>query len=161
MADKPSMFRERLDDGPLLARRPMSTDNNLDITPMIDVTFLLLIFFLVAAVPEVQAALDLPSAQHGISVSRHKAAIITVAAGSGSGGVRIVIGEGGAASPLAGSQESQETQIRAAVVAAKAAGKTEVIIKADRRVLHRDVARVMRAAGIEGMKVNLAVSDPR
>ena len=47
-------------EGPVLKRTPLPNDQNLDITPMIDDTFLLLIFFLVAPVPDVQAALDLP-----------------------------------------------------------------------------------------------------
>ena len=49
----------------------------------------------------------------------------------------------------------------AAVEAARAAGKMEVLLKAERRVRHRDVARVMQAADVAGMKINLAVMEPQ
>ncbi|MBL9080746.1 MAG: biopolymer transporter ExbD [Planctomycetales bacterium] len=161
MAKMPGILQDRQVDGPVLARRPLSTDNNLDITPMIDVTFLLLIFFLVAAVPDVQAAPELPTAQFGESVSQNKAVIITVAVGATPEEIRIFLGPAKSGTPLGGSPESQDEEIRRTVDTGKSSGKTEVIIKAERRVRHRDVARVMQAAAMEGMKIHLAVSDPR
>ena len=56
------------DEGPVLPRRPIEVDDEIDMTPMIDVVFQLLIFFLVAshlARQEVQLQLDLPDAGTG------------------------------------------------------------------------------------------------
>ncbi len=46
--DVQEQYVDVIDDRPLVARRPLD-DSEMDITPMIDITFLLLIFFLVAA----------------------------------------------------------------------------------------------------------------
>lgn len=148
-------------EGPVLKRTPLPNDQNLDITPMIDVTFLLLIFFLVASVPDVQAALDLPPARHGVGVSRHEALIICVAEAPGGRTALVYLTPNKAGPPLEGTADAQAAAIRSAVEAARAAGKTEVLLKAERRVRHRDVARVMQAADVAGMKINLAVMEPQ
>ena len=38
-------------------------------------------------------------------------------------------------------------------------GRIDVLIKAERGVAHRDVARVARAAALEGITLNLAVME--
>ena len=48
--------------GSAIARRHVKDEGDLDITPMIDITFLLLIFFLVASTSEMQDAVKLPEA---------------------------------------------------------------------------------------------------
>ena len=52
--------------GPVLTRRRIKQETELDITPMIDITFLLLIFFLVASTPDLQVEVKLPPARHGL-----------------------------------------------------------------------------------------------
>ena len=148
-------------EGPVLPRTPLPNDQNLDITPMIDVTFLLLIFFLVASVPDVQAALDLPPAQYGVGVSRHEAFTICVAEAPAGRSALVYLAPNKAVPPLEGAADAQTAAIRSAVEAARVAGKTEVLLKAERRVRHREVARVMQAADVEGMKINLAVMEPQ
>ncbi|MCA9170833.1 MAG: biopolymer transporter ExbD, partial [Planctomycetales bacterium] len=73
---------EPIDEQPLIKRRSLD-DNEMDITPMIDITFLLLIFFLVAGKLDQDAPVELPPARHGTAVSVKSAAIITVGKGSG------------------------------------------------------------------------------
>ena len=57
------------------SRRFTQSDDEMDITPMIDITFLLLIFFLVASTPDRQTAVDLPTARFGRGVSQNNAVI--------------------------------------------------------------------------------------
>lgn len=151
----------QIDSGPggPLARRPLPTDSQLDITPMIDVTFLLLIFFLVASVPELQAALQLPTAQYGVGVSRRGAIPISIAGPDG--GVRVYLSESTEGTALAGDESAQAAAVRAAVEAGLRDGKKEVLVRAERRLRHGDVARIVEAASIEGVKVNLAVLELR
>ena len=49
-------------------RKRNPDDGELDITPMIDITFLLLAFFVVASKMDPQAAIELPKASYGVSV---------------------------------------------------------------------------------------------
>ena len=68
------------DDEPTDQRkRKPAVDTELDITPMIDVTFLLLIFFLVASTPNAQTAVELAPARHGDGVSEQSSVIVTIA----------------------------------------------------------------------------------
>ncbi len=53
------------DDEGSFRRRPATEEMDLDITPMIDVTFLLLIFFMVASTMQATAENDIPPAKHG------------------------------------------------------------------------------------------------
>ncbi len=50
------------------APKRKAEDAEMDITPMIDVTFLLLIFFIVASKMDPQAAIDMPGARYGAAV---------------------------------------------------------------------------------------------
>lgn len=149
------------DDGRILPRRRLKIDKTLDITPMIDVTFLLLIFFIVAGRPDVQAALSLPAAEYGVGVSRKDSLVISVAAGDRPGTAAVYLADGKVGEPLAGDDASQAAQIRSAVQSAVRGGATEVLIKADKELRHREVARVMRAAGAAGVRIHLAVAEMR
>ena len=66
------------DEGPVLARRPVEDSAEMDITPMIDITFLLLIFFIVCSTMSQSSAVKLPPARHGKGVDEQMAVIITV-----------------------------------------------------------------------------------
>lgn len=53
-------------------------ETELDITPMIDITFLLLAFFVVASKMQEQAPLPLPYAQHGAAIAAKDAIMINI-----------------------------------------------------------------------------------
>lgn len=59
-------------------RKRNPDDGELDITPMIDVTFLLLAFFVVVSKMDPQAAVPLPMASYGESVSEKNAVTLIV-----------------------------------------------------------------------------------
>ncbi|HET6883884.1 MAG TPA: biopolymer transporter ExbD [Pirellulales bacterium] len=149
------------DEPPIKPRKPAVEDTEMDITPMIDCTFLLLIFFTVTSTPDAQTALDLVPAKHGVGVSIQDSVIISVAdAGEGKG--EIYLADGKVGQPLAGTPEEQEAQIKQAIEEGLATGKPNVLIKAEKGVLHRDVSRVATAAGgIEGVNLNLAVMESK
>ncbi len=147
------------DLAPLVPRRRFYEEPELDITSMIDMTFLLLIFFLVTSVPDVQKALDLPPARHGVGVD-HRATLVVTIADGGMGEPAIYLADGRFGAPLGGTHEAQESALRDAVQQAVVTGKTGVLIKAERGVAYRHVARVAAAASqVSGVKVNLAVME--
>lgn len=149
-----------LDEPISLARRRID-EPELDITPMIDMTFLLLIFFLVTSVPDVQKALSLPPARHGVAVDTRAALIVTLAE-TGAAEPDVYLADGRVGAPLSHQPAEQETAIKQAVRDAIGQGKTSVLIKAERGVLHRYVARVSAAASSAGeVGINVAVMESR
>ena len=63
--------------------RKSRTDDEMDITPMIDITFLLLIFFVVCSTMDPTKIGTIPSAENGLAVSAGDAAVIFINPGSG------------------------------------------------------------------------------
>ena len=57
------------EDEPMQMSNRRRDDDEMDITPMIDITFLLLIFFLVAARLDEDTPVELPAARHGAAVA--------------------------------------------------------------------------------------------
>jgi len=53
-------------------------DADLDITPMIDVTFLLLIFFMVTSTMQATPEIDLPVAHHGVGINKLEQVTVSV-----------------------------------------------------------------------------------
>ena len=147
------------DSRPVLARRPIKETFDLDITPMIDITFLLLIFFLVASRPDLQVQVELPSARHGVAVSARYATIVTIARGDRPGQVAVYLADGKVGTPLPNNAAAQEEEIGNRVSARLEEGKVTVLVKAERDVPHREVARVVKAAAAEGIQLHLAVFD--
>lgn len=142
------------------AKRRAEDDVEMDITPMIDITFLMLIFFLVGSTPDKQTAIELPDALYGKAVAQLDSVIFTVAQG---GLERAPVFEADGKIPeaaLSDDPDEQAKQIRDAVAAGKREGKTDVVIKADRGVAYRNVARVIsHVSEVEGVKLHLAVLD--
>ena len=147
------------DDGPLIKRRPVPMDLDLDITPMIDITFLLLIFFLVASIPDPSTSVDLPSARHGGGVRAATSIVVTVAEGGG-GGALGFLSDGKTSTALPENPAQQEEEIGKAVEEGIRSGKTDSLIKAERGVRHKDVSRVAAAASKnQDIALHLAVME--
>jgi len=148
--------------GPVIAHRPVPDTGDLDITPMIDVTFLLLIFFLVCSTTAMQSAVRLPPARHGKGVSSRTSVIVTVAESPGQAPARVYLADGVSGVPLPPNPEQQTRQIAAYVRQEHLQGKRTVLVKAEKGVRHRDVARVAEAVGaaeVEGIELHLAVME--
>ena len=135
-------------------------DEDIDITPMIDVTFLMLIFFLVTSTPDQQTAIELPPALHGEAVSQLESVIFTIAEG-GLDNAPVYEADGKVPEfALSDDLDTQAEQIREAVEKGFLENKTDVVIKADRGVTYRNVARVISSVSqVEGIKLHLAVLD--
>lgn len=146
----PSIGRKNASDG----------EDDLDITPMIDITFLLLIFFLVTSTPDQDTAVVLPEALHGDAVSQLESVILTI--GESSLDIAPVYAADGkiASSLLPEQEEPRRAAIRGAVEDGMAANKTNVVIKADKGVAFRHVDAVVSAVSqVRGANIHLAVLD--
>jgi len=138
----------------------LDNETDLDITPMIDVTFLLLIFFMVTSTMQASPDLDVPPAEHGIGAARDNATIIVIKAPESPGATpEIGLGD-------ANNQENPNAtleQVRAYVEQGLndgASPKEHVIIKADREVPHGFVQKVTRVVNeVESITFSIGVRD--
>lgn len=132
---------------------------DMDITPMIDITFLLLIFFIVASRMDADTQVTLPSARNGVAVATKNSVILTLA---GEEPATIYKGDGMVVGTELSSTDpaDQESEIADYIQAAMDEGKTNVILKAEKHVKHREVSRVAKAVGlIEESKLFVAVLE--
>lgn len=125
---------------------------------MIDITFLLLIFFLVASTTASQTGVELPKARYGKGVDSVNSTIITVAGGSKT--AKVYLGDGARGTPLPDNPDLQHEAVAEAVRQGFRQGKANVLVKAERTVAHHAVAAVSAAAAeVEGIKLHLAVME--
>ena len=131
--------------------RPRKPDESeMDITPMIDITFLLLIFFLVASKMDTPAPVALPAAKNGTAVGIKNSILVTIKEGENDE-AKIYKGTSGDETRLLKSSDlaEQEAEIVAYIVAQLADNidKIAVLVTAEKGVKHRDVGRVAKAVG--------------
>jgi biopolymer transport protein TolR len=150
MSAHQNVLADDSEDVPLVVRRRLP-EGELDITPMIDVTFLLLIFFMVASNMQGNKRLDLPEARHGVGVESGGATKIEVLMERGASSPKIRL-EDGSTTDIAGVRQHVEQRVRD--------GRRQVIIKAERRVPHGYVQQVTRAVNeVEGVQFFIGVDD--
>ena len=151
-------FEEDL--GPVLPRRPVKDTADMDITPMIDITFLLLIFFLVCSTMDQQAGVQLPPARHGIAVDERSSVIITIEPRGVGRPPAVYLEDGTTGTPLDDDHDTQEEMIVEEVEKGVLGGKPNVLVKAAMGVKHGEVSRVAAAAArVEGIRLHMAVLE--
>ena len=131
------------DNAPLVLPRKKLEDAEMDITPMIDITFLLLIFFLVAAKMDSQRAVGLPDARAGSAILAEKAVTVIIEP-SGPDAVLVSNGEG---DQFSTDLEAQEAEITSYIEDQLDSGKQFVLLKAGKGIRHKEVSRVAQAIG--------------
>ncbi len=143
-------------DEPINLRSRQRESAEMDITPMIDVVFLLLIFFVVCSTIGKNTSVHLPKAKIGVAVNPKTATVLTV---DGLEDESIVyLGDGTSGRRLSHDPEQLREQIVQAVELGVREGKVNVVIKADKNLNHGEVYRVESAAGsVPGVKLNIVV----
>ena len=135
-------------------REKKGPPGELDITPMIDVTFLLLIFFMVSSTMQSTPPIDLPPADHSTGITVSSSIVVTVKAPHGTeSSSQILLGDGKG-------QEATVSELKAYLEEQQKSGLQKVVIKAEGDVPHGFVDEVARAvADIEGLEMYLGVGD--
>lgn len=106
-------------------RRLAKMGGDLDITPMIDVTFLLLIFFMVTSTMQSTPDVELPVAYHGEGVGQNQQVIVSI------------VDEDGRPKLIFGDPPGEEWTLSEIVTAAREqlqTGKTGILVKASGRI---------------------------
>jgi biopolymer transport protein ExbD len=150
-ASSPNPFEENA----LMPRKPLKDDASFDITAMVDLVFMMNIYFLVAWIVAAVAEVDLATAKHCVAADAEKAVVITITAGSPPAVYLGDVSPGKAIDPY-----EIEWRLKDAAEAGMREGKKIVLVKAEKRVRLRDLVRISAAAtAVKGMKLNLAVME--
>ena len=137
-------------------KRAKKGDTDIDITPMIDVVFLLLIFFLVCSTIGKTTSVQVPKAKLGVGVNPMTSTLFTVSGMEGEPSV--YIGDTTSGHLLPNDHELQAAEIVQAVEKGVREGKVRVMILADRRLFHGEVARISAiAASVPGVTLHFVI----
>lgn len=146
--------------GAVLRKNRKQVEDEMDITPMIDITFLLLIFFLVASTPDKQTSIELPAAKTGSPVSQLTSVVFTL----GDGGLDtapLFLADGKIEEArMSDDKDNRKAEIKAAIEEGLSDTKTDAIIKADKSVKSREVGNVIKGISqVDGIKIHLAILE--
>lgn len=145
------------DDETLVPRKSLVDDAKFDITAMVDLVFMMNIFFLVTWAELARAEIDLPTARHCTPAERSRAVVFTILKGP-----VVYIGDS-----IAGKSPLSPGEIDGRVgetveKAHREDSKDIVLIKAEKEVPLRDVAHIAGVATAGGgVKLMLAVLENR
>lgn len=145
-------------DGLLVARRPLNDDAEFDITALIDLVFLMNIYFMVSFLTAALGEIAMPTAKHVSALDPNVSVVITVMGSLDGESVSVYLANGQKGEEIK-DPEQQETKVREYVEKALAEGKTNVLIKAEAKVQEGQVNRISLAAAIEGMKLHSGVTE--
>lgn len=147
-----------LESDSLLGRKPHEEPPEFDITAMVDLVFMMNIYFMVSFITLALAEINLPQAGHVQPLDAEEAVVFTVLGTLDGKGVTVSTGAGDEMKAL-DAGDGQEEQISAAVEQGAANGKKSVLIKAEKKVRLGELFRVATAASAEGMKLHVAVTE--
>lgn len=142
----------------LIARKPYQEPPEFDITAMVDLVFMMNIYFLVTFVTVALSEIDLPTANRCTPLDAETAVVATVI-GSLDGKTTTVYLNDGEKGDALREPEQQERRLRAYVEQGAGSQKTDVLLKAEKRVRLGDLFRLASAAAVEGMKLHVAVHE--
>jgi biopolymer transport protein ExbD len=143
----------------LVERKPLAENAEFDITAMVDLVFMMNIYFLVTWVGAALADIEMPAARHCVPADSDDAVVVSVVESGSRQGPAVYLGDVEKGRPLTDPTEIEQ-RVRSEVEAGSQRGKDTVVIKAERRLRLRDVARVATAAGsVEGVKLRLGVME--
>ena len=143
-------------DDEIQAREPVAIDDEIDFTPMVDIVFLLLIFFMVSTKISTSPKVELPESFNGKNLVEKEFVVIAIRKGSTE--VAEVIRNDG--TTFSNDIEQQEAEIAEYIERELSSEKSQVLVKAAGEVRYGEVERVRQAiAGVleEGQSVHIAV----
>lgn len=138
------------DDMAAVPPRKKRDEEEMDITPMIDITFLLLIFFVVASKMDPSQTGNIPEAQNGLAISAKDSAIIFI---EPAGGDAPAILKRRDQSEFSKDEEAQAAEIVQYITdeleKSISKNKDQVMLLGDGEVKVREITRVQKIIGDE------------
>src|SRR5262245_19723466 len=140
----------------LFARRSHHETPEFDITAMVDLVFMMNIYFLVTFITMSLAELSLPAADHVQALDAETATVITLIRAPDGKSVKVYLASGEKGEAI-NDPEEQEKKVQAAVEQGVASGKIDVLLKAEKKVRLAELFRIATAAtstAPEDVKIN-------
>ncbi|HMP05918.1 MAG TPA: biopolymer transporter ExbD [Lacipirellulaceae bacterium] len=147
-----------LESDAIVGRQPHREPPEFDITAMVDLVFMMNIYFMVTFITLALAEINLPQATHCQPLDGDDAVVFTVLGTLDGRDVLVSTGAGDETRQLPGG-ETLTDEIAAAAQQGASAGKKAILIKAEKRVRLRDLFRVAAAADVEGLRLHVAVTE--
>ena len=142
-----------------IPRRPVADDAHFDITAMVDLVFMMNIFFLVTSITTTLAEMDLPSARNCLPTNETDCVVVSVRPGPDPDCPLLWVGaddERRATSDLS----EQAERVRGAAERAVRQKEGRVLIKAEKNVRLKDTARLCSIiSSVEGTRLMFAVME--
>ena len=142
----------------LLPRQKPHDDAEFDITAMVDLVFMMNIYFLVTFVTAALGEIDLATAHHCKPLDGDTAITISILPGATAQEVIVYIGDvkknEGIRDPI-----EQQQKVAQAVALASSEGKEAILIKAEKPIRLRETNRISQAAVHTGMKLYYGVLE--
>jgi biopolymer transport protein ExbD len=159
MLKRSSFLTDESDGAPLIPRGSLEHHSEFDITAMIDLVFMMNIYFLVTTITAALADINLPSAQHCMPADREASVVVTILAATDRPVGGIYIGDDTDGEPFT-DPDVQQREVLRAVEEGVRSQINSVIIRAEKDVPLRDVMRVARVvSAIEGVQLKVSVME--
>lgn len=142
----------------LVPKTAHHADAEFDITAMIDLVFMMNIYFLIGFIGIAMSELDLPTANHASGLDGEVATIISMVVGSDGVSAVVYLGDGTESEPIH-DPAIQQQRIADAVEQGVREGRTAVLLKAEKNIRLREIARISAAATREGVTLHMAVME--
>jgi biopolymer transport protein ExbD len=142
----------------LLPRRQDEETPEFDITAMVDLVFLMNLYFLVTFLSVVMNELALPPADHASPLNADSAVVLSLARSLDGQSVTVYLGDPQKAEPINDVAE-QDERVKAAIEEGIAAGKTAVLLKAESKVRLGDVFRISSLVSGHDVSLHVAVLE--
>jgi biopolymer transport protein ExbD len=148
------------DEDTLVPRKALVDDARFDVTAMVDLVFMMNIFFLVTWAEMARAEIDLPKAAHTTAAAQARSTIFTVVNMNGS--AAFFLGDSSTSGAGSIAPAELEQKVTNAVEEGLRDERDIVLIKAECDVKLRDVARLASiATSVKGTQLMLAVIEKR
>lgn len=129
-----------------------------DITAMVDLVFMMNIYFLVTFVTVSLGSMNLPAAAHCSPLDADTAVTIKVIRSLDGQSISVVLGDDDQGEQVTDPGE-QERRVHTFVEQGASEGKTAILLKAEKKVRLADLFRITSAAAVEGMKLHVGVVE--
>jgi biopolymer transport protein ExbD len=141
-----------------IARRSDEDTPEFDITAMVDLVFLMNLYFLVTFLTVAMGEMALPAADHASALDADTAVVLSLARSLDGESVTVYLGDGEQGEAI-NDVGQQEDRVQAAIEEGIAAGKTAVLLKAESKVRLADLFRISSLISGQDLKLHVAVLE--
>jgi biopolymer transport protein ExbD len=142
----------------LMPHRSDEETPEFDITAMVDLVFLMNLYFLVTFLSVVMGGMALPPAEHASPLNTDTAVVLSLERSLDGESVVVYLGDAKKAEPINDVAE-QEERVKLAIEEGVAAGKTSVLLKAESKVRLFDLFRISSLVSGHDLQLHVAVLE--